>query len=51
METNAWWLRRVRPYAWGGLASFFVWTYYRYYFFGKNETIRNNLFHSPEELE
>jgi hypothetical protein len=40
VETNTWWLRRVRP-VW--VAGFFVYCYYvfhRYYFFGK-DTAKN----------
>jgi hypothetical protein len=41
VETNAWWLRRVRPLILGGA---FIWVYYifhRYYFFGKEATKAN----------
>jgi hypothetical protein len=35
-ETNAWWLRRVRPLWLGGFAVWFYWMFHRYYFFGKH---------------
>lgn len=35
METNVWWLRRVRP-IWMGIAGLWMyWIFHRYYFFGK----------------
>ncbi len=35
VETNAWWLRRVRPVWMVAAGIGFTWVYYRYYFFGK----------------
>ncbi|EAR99761.1 transmembrane protein, putative (macronuclear) [Tetrahymena thermophila SB210] len=37
-ETNAWWLRRVRPVYCTVLAYYGWWLYDRYYLFGKNAT-------------
>jgi hypothetical protein len=34
-ETNAWWLRRVRPVWMGAVAIWAYWLFHRYYFFGK----------------
>jgi hypothetical protein len=34
-ETNAWWLRRVRPVWMIGFALWSYWIFHRYYFFGK----------------
>mmetsp|Transcript_10967 Transcript_10967/g.12581 ORF Transcript_10967/g.12581 Transcript_10967/m.12581 type:complete len:125 (-) Transcript_10967:165-539(-) len=34
-ETNAWWLRRVRPIWAGALGVWLYSIFYRYYFFGK----------------
>lgn len=34
-ETNAWWLRRVRPVWMLAVGSIGWFVYYRYYFFGK----------------
>lgn len=36
METNTWWLRRVRPLWMGAAAIYFYWLFHRYYFFGKD---------------
>jgi hypothetical protein len=35
-ETNAWWLRRVRPLWLGSIALWAYWLFHRYYFFGKH---------------
>ena len=35
-ETNAWWLRRVRPIWVGGTLIICYWAFHRYYFFGKD---------------
>jgi len=34
-ESNAWWLRRVRPVWMTVVGVWGMWIYYRYYFFGK----------------
>jgi hypothetical protein len=34
-ETNAWWLRRVRPVWMVGFTLWAYWLFHRYYFFGK----------------
>ena len=34
-ETNAWWIRRVRPVWMIGVSAMGFFIYYRYYFFGK----------------
>ncbi len=34
-ETNAWWLRRVRPIWMGAFFLWGYWLFHRYYFFGK----------------
>ena len=35
-ETNAWWLRRVRPIWIGATVIWAYWLFHRYYFFGKD---------------
>lgn len=36
VETNTWWLRRVRPIWMGAFAIWGYWIFHRYYFFGKD---------------
>jgi hypothetical protein len=38
METNQWWLRRVRPLWMGAFGIWAYWIFHRYYFFGKEAT-------------
>ena len=50
VETNTWWLRRLRP-IWMGAAFVIMYYYFhRYYFFGKLATKSANKL-SPEELQ
>jgi len=35
LETNQWWLRRVRPIWMLGAGLYAYWIFHRYYFFGK----------------
>lgn len=46
-ETNAWWLRRVRPIWAGALTLWLTGILYRYYFFGKIKSLWNK--YIPEE--
>ena len=47
-ETNAWWLRRVRPIWLGAVAIWAYALFHRYYFFGK-EAVKNQRRHSDQE--
>ena len=38
VETNTWWLRRVRPIWMGATFIYMYWIFHRYYFFGKDTT-------------
>lgn len=48
VETNTWWLRRVRPYWMGITAIYFYWLFHRYYFFGKDTTMIMNRYTEEE---
>lgn len=41
LETNQWWLRRVRPIWMTAVAIYAYWIFHRYYFFGKEATKHN----------
>ena len=49
-ETNAWWLRRVRPIWIGGAVIFCYWAFHRYYFFGKEAVKKQRLYSEEEHL-
>ncbi len=49
METNAWWLRRVRPVWMTVVGAGCFWIYYRYYFYGKIQS--NWMDRIPEETQ
>jgi hypothetical protein len=42
LETNAWWLRRVRPVWMAFTAAGIYYIFDRYYFFGKNAVKSNS---------
>ena len=48
VETNTWWLRRVRPIWMGATAVYIYWLFHRYYFFGKDTTKSLNRFNEKE---
>lgn len=48
VETNTWWLRRVRPVWMGLTAIYFYWLFHRYYFFGKDTTMMLNRYSEEE---
>ena len=48
VETNVWWLRRVRPVWMGATALICYYFFHRYYFFGK-EAVRSRRKLTPEQ--
>eukprot|EP01016_Furgasonia_blochmanni_P025145 TRINITY_DN270_c0_g1_i1.p1 TRINITY_DN270_c0_g1~~TRINITY_DN270_c0_g1_i1.p1 ORF type:complete len:217 (+),score=59.71 TRINITY_DN270_c0_g1_i1:3-653(+) len=48
VETNQWWIRRVRPVWMGAGAIWIYWVFRRYYFFGKDAANHNARFSDEE---
>ena len=51
VETNTWWLRRVRPVWMGAAMIYFYWLFHRYYFFGKDTTKQLNKIPVDERIK
>ena len=51
VETNTWWLRRVRPIWMGATFVWMYWLFHRYYFFGKEATKSLNKFSEEERQQ
>lgn len=51
VETNTWWLRRVRPIWMGAAFIYFYWVFHRYYFFGKETSKNLNKFSEEQRIQ